>query len=111
QILDNLRDLAVASPGDEFRVALQEPEVDLDEALSEQLPAAIGRAAIAAPRKFDEARFRKVGPGPVQTVAEKRLIAAREHDLAFLWRDAQGLANLLLQPRNADLIITLPNRL
>ena len=42
---------------------------------------------------------------------EQRLIAAGQPELAFLDGDLERLADFVLQPRNADLVITLPNRL
>jgi hypothetical protein len=60
QFFHHLAVLTLGSPGDEFRKALEQPEVDLAEALRQHLPAAVGGAAKAASRQFDEPRFRKV---------------------------------------------------
>src|SRR6185437_8672001 len=46
--LDRLRALGVGSPGDEFRIALERPEVDLALALGKQLAAAVSRTAVPA---------------------------------------------------------------
>ena len=71
-----LATLALGSPGDEFRIALQHAKVDLAQPLGKQLAASIGCAAVAASGQFDEPRLRQVGPGPVEAVGEQRLIAA-----------------------------------
>jgi hypothetical protein len=55
--IGGLSALALGFPGDEFRVSLEQAEVDLAHALREQLPAAVGGAAIPAPRQFDEPRL------------------------------------------------------
>src|SRR5262249_10620805 len=84
---------------------------DLAHPLSEQFAASVGRATVAAAGQFDEPSLRQVGPGPVETVGEQRLIAARQPELAVLRGDLESLADLGFQPRNADLVITPPNRL
>ena len=103
--------LALGSPGDEFRIALQRSEVDLAHPLGEQLPASVGRATVAASGQFDQPRLRQIGPGPVEPVGEQRLIAAGQPELPILDGDLERLADFVLQPRNTDLVITLPNRL
>ena len=109
--LSRLAALALGSPSDEFRIALQQSKVDLAHPLGKQLAASVGGAAVAAPGQFDEPRLRQVGPGPVEPVGEQRLIAAGQPELPFLGGDPEGLADFILQPRNANLVITPPNRL
>src|ERR1700722_9627829 len=51
--LGRLNALALGAPGDEFRIAFQDSEVDVAHALGQQLTASIGGATVAAPRQLD----------------------------------------------------------
>ena len=110
-LLRRLAALGLGSPRDEFRITFQKSKVDLAHPLGEKLAASVGSATIATSGKFDKPRLRQIGPGPVQPVGEQRLIAAGQPELPFLDGDLQGLANFVLQPRNANLVVALPNRL
>ena len=59
--------------------------------------AAIGGAAEAAPRQFDETAFNEIGARPVEPVDQHRLAAARQQALAILGGDAQRLDDLVLE--------------
>ena len=57
RLLSRLAAPALRSPGDEFRIALQESEVDFAHPLGEQLATSVGGATVAASGEFDEPAF------------------------------------------------------